>query len=108
MRDAILEECPVGETGQLVVERLVPQLLLEALALADISDVEHHAAHVGILLEVRAYGLDADIATICTAEPKLEGSDAVAITGADDECRRLVFVVGVGERDELATFELRR
>ena len=71
VRDAVLEQRAVRETRQLVVERLVEQLLLEVLALADVADVEHDAADVGVLLEVRAQRLGEDVPAIGAPQPEL-------------------------------------
>ncbi len=49
--DALREQGAVGQAGDAVVERLVGELLLERLALADVAAVEHDAADV---LVVRA------------------------------------------------------
>ena len=43
---AVDEQGAVGQAGDGVVEGLVGELLLEALALADVAAVEHDAAHV--------------------------------------------------------------
>ena len=47
--DPVLEQRPVGQPGQGVVERLVGQRVLEPLALADVAGVEHVAADVAVL-----------------------------------------------------------
>ena len=82
--------------------------LLEALAFADVSDVEHHAAHIGVLLEIGPHGLGEDVATARGAKPELERTGAVTAAGSDDERGDEIFVFGVSQRDELATLELGR
>jgi hypothetical protein len=46
MPDSLVEQRAVGQVGDRVVERLVSQLLLERLALGDVTAIEHDAADV--------------------------------------------------------------
>ena len=46
--DALAEQRPVGQLGERVVVRLVHQLFLQFLALADVAGVEHQAGHAGV------------------------------------------------------------
>ena len=50
--DPVLEQGPVGQVGQRVVERLVHQLVLQLLALADVAGVEHQTADAGVVEQV--------------------------------------------------------
>ena len=50
--DAVLEQGPVGEPGQGVIERLVGELRLERLALAHVADVEDDALDVRVVEQV--------------------------------------------------------
>ena len=56
--DALVEQRAVGEIGDRIVERLVLELLLEGLALADVASVEHDAAHRLVLEQVGAEDLE--------------------------------------------------
>ena len=47
--DAVGEESAVGKTGQRVVKRLVAELPLELLALADVATDSLHAQHLTVL-----------------------------------------------------------
>ena len=49
---ALREERTVGEPRHVVMERLMGELLLERLALADVAAVQDDAAHVLVLEEV--------------------------------------------------------
>ena len=86
--DAILEQCPVGEAGDGVVERLVRELLFERLPFGDIADVEHDAAHVLVVQQVRAHGLG--------VEPEI-----VLVTEAELRTRRMVVLLTCAGREEL-------
>jgi len=46
--EPVVEQGPVRQPGQRVVERLVGQLLLECFAVADVAAVEHHPGDVGV------------------------------------------------------------
>ena len=69
--DAVLEQRAVGEAGDGVVERLVRELLLERLPLGDVADVEHDAAHVLVVQQVRAHGLGVEPEIVLVAEAEL-------------------------------------
>ena len=55
--DPVLEQGPIGEVGQRVVERHVRQLLLERPPFRVIPGIEHVARHVGILEAVGDHDL---------------------------------------------------
>ncbi len=71
--DPVAEERAVGEPGQRVVEGLVQELLLEALAFADVADVEHDAANGRVLDQVGGDGLGLERGPVGLAEPPLDG-----------------------------------
>ena len=52
MLDAVGKERAVREIGDRIMERLMGELLLERLALADVAAVQDDAAHVLVLEEV--------------------------------------------------------
>ena len=69
MAHALAEQRAVGEAGHRVVERLVGELLLERLALADVAAVEHDAADVLVVEQVRVQDLElADVPSRCRSE----------------------------------------
>ena len=55
---ALDEQRAVGEVGHRIVEGLVRELLLERLALADVAAVEHDAADVLVVEQVRVEHLE--------------------------------------------------
>ena len=56
--DALAEQRAVGEAGDGVVEGLVGELVLEGLALGDVAAVEHDAADVLVVQQVRVEDLE--------------------------------------------------
>ena len=56
--DSVGEQRTVGELRYRVVERLVSELLLESLALADVAAIEHDAANVLVVEEVGVLDLE--------------------------------------------------
>ncbi len=69
MLHAISEERPVGEPGDRVVEGLMRELLLEGLALGDVSRVEDDSLHVGIVHQIRAERLDVQPEVVAMPHP---------------------------------------
>ena len=56
--DALVEQRAVGQVRDRVVERLVGELLLERLALADVAAVEHDAADRRVVEQVGVEDLE--------------------------------------------------
>ena len=54
------------------MERLVGQLLLERLALADVAAVEHDAAHVFVVQQVGVQHLELKPAPVLVSQPALD------------------------------------
>ena len=50
--DAVVEQRPVGQARQRIMERTVHQLLFECLALGDVTTVEHDPLDVGVIEEI--------------------------------------------------------
>ena len=71
-RDAIDEQRAVRQPGHRIVEGLVRELLLEALALADIATVEHDAAYVLVVGQVRVEDLELARAAVAVAQRAFE------------------------------------
>ena len=102
--DAVAEQRAVGEPGDGVVERLVGELLLELLALADVAHVEHDAGHVRVVHQVRAQRLDGDRRAVAVAQAELHqpGVADRRARGVREEAEHARAVVGVDEVDEPA------
>jgi hypothetical protein len=56
--DPVLEQGPVGQGGERVVEGLVDELVLQAAAFGDVAGVEHQPAHAGVVEQVGDGELD--------------------------------------------------
>ena len=70
--DAVGEERTVGQAGDRVVKRLVRKLLLEGRALAHIAAVEHDAAHVRIVEQIRGGDLELERAPVAVDDRAVE------------------------------------
>ena len=101
--DAVLEQGPVGEAGDRVVERLVRELLLERLALGDVAGVQDDALDVLVVEQVRAQRLDVEPEVVAVAHAPLgerRVSVAFATSPAREELEHLRLVLGVDQGDE--------
>ena len=109
MFDAVLEERAVGEPGDGVVERLVRELLLERLPLGDVADVEHDAADVLVVQQVRAHGLGVQPEVVLVAQAELgAGRMVVVLAGAGrEELQHPRLVLGVDEVDQARVLRAR-
>ena len=76
VREAVDEEHPVRETGQRVVERLVPELLLEVLAVADVDEdaLHHDRSTVGVAADHRLVVDDPHDAAVASDQSILPAS----------------------------------
>ena len=70
--EAILEQRPVGEAGEIVVERLVAELLLERDALGDVTEVEQDPVDQRIADVVVRDHLDGAIVAVGGAQPNAQ------------------------------------
>jgi hypothetical protein len=70
--DSVCEQRPVGEARHGVVERLVRQLVLEFLSFADVAAVQHDAAHVLVLEQVRVLHLELEPGAVAMPERALD------------------------------------
>ena len=70
--DAVGEQRAVGETRHRVVERLVGELVLELLPLADVAAVEDDAADVLVLEEIRVLDLELEPRAFTVLQPTLD------------------------------------
>ena len=101
---AVEEEGAIGEARQRVVERVVPELLLQALALGDVAGVEHEAAHAGFVEQVRHRRLEDTPDTVGVPDPPFEHHGPSALVGRFGYRRGpLTPVVGVHEQAEVGT-----
>jgi len=107
--DTIVEQRSVREGGDGIVERLVLELFLERLALADVANVQHDPVHVGVAEEVRAYELDMEPVCVAMKEAELgqcgPGVVPVAVS-ARQELEHLGLVLGVDVVGEFGAREL--
>ena len=95
---AILEQRPVGEAGEVVVERLMAELLLERDALGDVAEVEQDPVDQRIADVVVRDQLDGSVVAVGGAQPNAQRAGASAAQrGLLQEARRLDGVVGVDE-----------
>ena len=95
-RQAILEQRPVGEAGELVVERLVAELVLERHALGDVAEVEQDPVDQWIADVVVRDHLDRSILAVGGAQPHAQRAGASELQrGLLQEARRGDGVVGV-------------
>ncbi len=69
MREAVLQQGPVRQPGQRVVERLVPQLVGQGAPLGVVAAGQHEARHVRIVQQVGDDGLDLAPAAVRGASP---------------------------------------
>ena len=76
---AVHEQRPVGEAGQLVVQGVVEELLLGVLAVGDVVRVEHDAGDRGLGEEVRGGRFEHPPGAVAVAQPVLEGHDLVRL-----------------------------
>ena len=74
--DAVGEQRPVGEAGDGIVERLVGELVLEELALADVAAVEHDALDVLVVQQVGVPDLELEPLAGAAAQAALDHARA--------------------------------
>ena len=72
VRDAVGEEGAVREPGDRVVERLVGELALERLALADVARVQDDAADVLVVDQVGVPDLELELGAVAVHQRALE------------------------------------
>ena len=106
VRHAVAEQHTVPQSGQRVVERLVRQLLLERLALADVAGREDDAVDVRVVHQVRAQRLGQDHAPVAAPYPELEGRHGVVALAAGQERQRARLVLVVHQVDEAGALEI--
>src|SRR5215216_770483 len=79
--DPVLEQGPVGQRGQRVVERLVDQLVLELAALGDVAGVEDQPADAGVVEQVGDGDLGRAPVPVAVAQGQLQLQDPVGAFG---------------------------
>ena len=90
------EQCPVGEPGERVVERLMGELLLQPLPLAHVAGVEHDALHRGVVQQVGRQDLGMEPGAVLLAEAPLHRArDAGHQAGIAEERGGPLAVLGV-------------
>ena len=83
MFDAVPEEPTIREAGDRVVERLVLELLLEELALADVASVHDDPAHVRIERQVGPEALDVEPPAVAVAPAELDQLGRVVLLAGE-------------------------
>src|SRR5207302_3054778 len=81
--DAVPEEPTIREAGDRVVERLVLELLLEELALADVASVHDDPAHVRIERQVGPEALDVEPPAVAVAPAELDQLGRVVLLAGE-------------------------
>ena len=71
--DPVLEQRPVRQARQVVVERLVGEPALEHPALGDVPEVGDDPGDVGLVEQVRQVDLDPAPLAVLATEPELDG-----------------------------------
>jgi hypothetical protein len=79
--DPVLEQGPVGQRGQGVVEGLVDELVLELAALGDVAGVQDQPAHGRVVEQVGDGELDGAAVTVAVAQLQLQLEHAVGPLG---------------------------
>ena len=79
--DPVLEQGPVGQRGQRVVEGLVDELVLELAALGDVAGVQDQAADAGVVEQVGDGELDGAPVAVAVAQRQLQLEHAVGPLG---------------------------
>ena len=96
MAHALVEQCPVGEVRDRVVERLVGELLLEGLALADVAPVEHDPADYAVAAQVRVQDLEMAQVALVVCQQAVDHLVAAGRAGAVVEApQQATLLVGV-------------
>ena len=85
MLDAVGEQRAVGELRHRVVERLVRELLLERLALADVAAVEHDAADVLVVQQVGVLDLEPESRAVPVRDRALDRVRVAAPRAVDGD-----------------------
>ncbi len=70
--DPVAEQAAIGQVGEGIVEGLVGELLLELLALADVTGVEHEPSDAWVLDRVADRGLDGDPVAVAVAPAEFD------------------------------------
>src|SRR4051812_48079636 len=103
--DALGEQRAVGEAGDRVVEGLVGELLLERLALGDVTAVEDDAADVLVVEQVRVLDLELQRLAVAVAQGALEDLGGAAVVGrsAVEEVQEAALLAGGQQAGEAGT-----
>jgi hypothetical protein len=79
--DPVLEQGPVGQAGQRVVEGLVGELVLQLTALGDVAGVEDQAADAGVVEQVGDGDLGGALVAGAVPQGQLQLQDPVGPLG---------------------------
>ena len=105
--DAVAEQRSVRQSRDRVVEGLVGELLLERLALGDVTRVQHDALDVRVVQQARPERLDEQVGTVGVPDTELHQSGAsLAVTARREERHDTRAIVGMHEVDEARALQL--
>ena len=92
----IAEQAAVCQQRQRIMESKLPQLLLERLALADVTEVDGQAADCRVVQQVAADALER-VAPRTAADRDLDGADRFSVSGGHfaQECGQPI-AIGLG------------
>ena len=94
--DALVEQRPVGEVGDRIVEGLVGELLLERLALRDVAAVQDDPTDRGVAEEVGVEDLEVTQAAVLVREQAVDHLGATGSAGAVGEAaQQTPLLIGV-------------
>jgi hypothetical protein len=98
---AVAEERAVGQPGQDIVERLMTELLLERLALGDVTVVDHHAADRRVVEQVLGDRLERPPRAVRVQDAELErrlGAAGRSDIGESSLDRGAIIGMGLGRQ----------
>ena len=81
--DPLLEEQPVGQPGQRVVEGLVLELLFELVLPGNVPQGEHQAGHGRVGAQIAGPDLDIDAHAVAAGDPPVQVTGTEARVGRD-------------------------
>ena len=81
MGEPLPQQRPVRQAGQLVMEGLVPELILQCLPLSDVPAREDEPADGGVAGQIDDHGLGRDPRPVGPDEPAVDGRGRRLLTG---------------------------
>src|SRR5207302_2499426 len=101
LSDTVVEELTVGKAGERVVEGLVPEGLLERLAVGDVPGVEDDACLLAALEKVARRHLDKAPGAVAPPHPALDGGPGRGLPVTAEAAHENIGCFGlIEERDQ--------